>query len=310
MSDVLRSPTHNRNVLRDGLRREFPDAATWLSRSPRVRLSATPTAWTVLAAVGASLVATALAGTAVSLLIAALDPREWPFPPAVGATRLAGVALGAGIAARFGGRRALAWYGLSLLAIEIFRYTATAPARAVFCERAGEPCPVPDAGETLVTYWPLAAGVVMAPLTSRLFARGEGRANPSLEAAGAFGIGGALLHLAVIPVPMSSGPDGQLVVWSLASLVAAMGAGHLLVRRGGLPWPGAVVAAAAIFVTPWTPSLLRYAAFRATEASAEVEWLMVSPLAFATVFVLAAVVTAALARSQPPDAGAARRAPR
>ncbi|HEX4743958.1 MAG TPA: hypothetical protein VFW12_04730 [Candidatus Limnocylindria bacterium] len=259
---------------------------------------------------GAGLVATALLGTATSLLISALGPRDWPLPPAVGATRFAGVALGAGIAAHFGGRRAIAWYGLSLLAIEMFRFAAGTPARAAFCERAGEPCPLPGPGETLVTYWPLAAGLLVAPLTSRVFARGEGRTNPSLEAAGAFGIGSALLQLTAIPVPISSEPDAQLVVWSVASLVPAAGAGHLLVRRGAPPWPRGVATAAAIFVLPWTPSLLRYAEFRGTAASAQVEWLMVSPLVFAAVFLLAAVITAALARSQPPDAGAARRGPR
>ena len=239
-----------------------------------------------------------------------LDPRDWPFPPAAGATRFAGVALGAGLVARLGGRKELAWYGLSLVALEIFRYAATAPAQAAFCERAGEPCPLPGAGAMLLAQWPLAAGLLAAPLTSRIFARGSGLANGSLEAAGAFGIGTALLQMSVALVPISSEPNDQLVVWSIASLVAAIGAGHLLVRRGAMPWPGATMIAAALFVIPWTPSLLRYAEFRATEASAPVEWLMVSPVAFATLFVLAAVVTAALARSRPPDAGAARRAPR
>jgi len=87
-------------------------------------------------------------------------------------------------------------------------------------------------------------------------------------------------------------------------------AGHLLVRRGGRPWPTAVLLAILVFAVPWVPSLVFYARYAANGPPPEYAWLNVIPVGYVMAFVLGGGLTAAFGRRRPPGAGAARRAER
>ncbi len=301
-------------MLGAGLRREFPGAFEWAGRMRRrllrPRVARTGMWWAVLAGLGASVLVTGLAGALVSLALSLIDPRTWPFPPWYGAVRFLGVGAGGALAARIGRWRGLLVYAGAIAALDLAAYAAGAPGRALFCERAGDPCPLPGGVDRLLAYWPLLAGLLIVPAFSRALSIGPGRSNPSLEAAGVFVVASTLGQLALVPFTGPADAAGSFVGWTGLSLTAAILSGRLLVRRGAAPWPAGVLLAVLLFVVPWLPSLLRYSEFRRSQASAEVEWLMLSPIAYALAFLVGAIVTAALARSPRPDADAARRARR
>lgn len=273
--------------------------------------------WSVAAAVGARAIVLAVAQAAIALVVAVTEPGSSPLLPASGAILVTAAACGGAIAWRTGGWRGLSGYLTALVALEVLRSLAAAPARAIFCERSGVPCPLPDEVGAIVARWPEAAGAVAgALLLSRAVATGTGRANGALEAAGVVALTSSLLPLLVFAAvpPDRSGraltPEhAPWVALSLVTLVIALACGHLLVRRGARPWPGAVLVATTLFAAGWLPTALLARALP-PEPAPEVDWLLAAPLAYGLALVLGATLTAALARPLPPGGDAARRAAR
>lgn len=273
--------------------------------------------WSVVAAVGTRAIVLAVAQAAIALLLTSIDPRTALLRPASGAILVAAAACGGAVAWRTGGWRGLAGYLAALVALEILRSLATAPARAIFCERSGAPCPLTDEVAVIVARWPEAAAAAAGALVlARAVATGTGRANGALEAAGVFALTSSLLPLlvfAAVPPDLSgqtlTSEHAPWIALSLVTLVIALACGHLLVRRGARPWPGAGTVSAALFVAGWLPTALRDRVLPPYRP-AELDWLMIAPLAYGLALVLGATLTAALARPRPPGGDAARRAAR
>ena len=320
-------------MLGAGLRREFPGASAWVtrvvSRAPRPGVSRSGSVWAVPAALGAQALIT---GVVTLALVAAFqvwppvyretDPMgvivEWRWPisaAAVGA--FAGMATGAAVALRAGSWRGLVGYGLALVALGLATEAIGWRGRALFCERAGElavleVCRDRDVLEHALARWPVAAALVTGIVVARLLAVGGEGTNATLEAVGLIALLTAPVQLAIAQLFGPVGDDAMraFTVSSVVLMAAAALAGSLLVRRGGRVWPAAVAAAIVFFLLPALPGALSYYRSRPDTPPAWGDWLFVAPAGAALAFLLAAVVTAALARSRPPDAGAARRAPR
>lgn len=264
-------------------------------------------------------------GLVVSTLLFAIDTSQWygfrGFALREGLIDIAGGAVGLAVAFRAGGWRAALGLIAFLVAMDLAGAAAAAPGRAVFCERSGGNDPVcapRTAIDEMSARWPLVTGLVAGlPLTRALRSGGSGT-NAPLEAIGTVALGQAIVF-AASTLLFAPGPAGTpdtttfwMRLWTIASvfnLAFALLGGHLLVRRGQKPWPAAVVVAALFFVSSWLPTLYDAGA-APNEAVAEYQWLRIASLANALAFVLASVVTAALAPPRPPDADAARRAAR
>ena len=318
------SHVHNRNVLGAGLRREFPGAFEWIGgmrrRVPPLQLARAGTVWAVLAGLGANQLFMVTFGGLLGIMLSFIAlPRDWQslFAARGNAIAFIGGALGAAVALRSGGWRALLGFAGTVAAFELVNAMVAAPGQALFCERSGgaplDLCARRTGLEEILARWPLIAGLAAGPLVARRLRQGRGGSNASLEAVGLVFAGSQAVRLAAMPFlpPLGEGVTaGYVMVTTTLSLAVALLAGHLIVRRGGRPWPTAVLLALLVFAVPWIPSLIFYARYAANGPLPESVWLNVIPVAYVSVFVLASIVTAAFAPPRPPDADATRRAAR
>ena len=311
-------------MLGAGLRREFPGASSWIARAARralpLRVARTSLGWAVLAGFGTQAIVTAVVGSLAAIVFAFVElPRDWRDPFAVRSAiiTLLGAAAGASVARRSGGWPALAGFGVALALFQLVGAAAAEPGRALFCERAGgapdlAPCvPRTLQGEVLAR-WPVIVGIAAALLIARRNAAVARETNGALEAVGALA---ALEPLTRVALALSLPPGEGLSTTHLAALVAmhivyAMGGGIVLVWRDAFHWRTTAMVAAAYYGLPLVAAAVFFLRYPASAPPREHAWFTAAPAAYAAAFVLAALVTAALARSRPPDAGAARRAPR
>lgn len=275
--------------------------------------------WAVLAGLGAQALVSAAAGSLIAIVLAFVELPRWHDPFAVRSAVLTalGAAVGAGVARRAGRWPAVVGFGLALVAFELIGAAAAEPARALFCERAGgapdlAPCaPRSVQGEALAR-WPAMVGIATGLLIVRGNGGGRRGTNGALEAAG---VVAALEPLTRVMLALSL-PLGEGL--SAAHLVAivAMHAGHaiaggiVLAWRGSFRWRTTALLVTAYYVMPLLAAAVFSLRYPMSAPPPEHAWSTAAPAVYAVAFVLAALVTAALARSRPPDAGAARRAPR
>lgn len=321
-------------MLGAGLRREFPGAFEWAGgmrrRVPRPTVSRSGLVWGLLAGLGAQGLVGAALGVIASTLQLAVDTSQWAgfrgFELREGLIDIAGGAVGLAVALRAGGWRA----GLALITVlaaaDLANTAATAPGRAIFCERSGgmDPgglarCAPRSPIDEVLARWPLLTGLGAGLVVARRPGPGRPGSNASLEAIGAVALGPTVVF-ALSTLLFAPGPGGTpetaplwMRLWTIVSvlnLVLALVGGQLLVRRGRKPWPAAAVLGAVFFVAPWLPILSYSGAALPSDAPAEHYWLRIAPVANALAFLLASVVTAAFARPRPPGADAARRATR
>lgn len=290
-------------------------------RLPWPRVARTGTVWAILAGLGANALVGAVLRGLVGIVLSFTDvPRDWQAFPAVreGLIIFAGGAVGAAVALRSGGWRALLGFAGTLAAFDVINGAIAAPGLRFFCERGGgaaqsEFCVDRGLLEQLVTRWPLIVGVATGLLLAQRFRSGRGGTNSPIEAIGVVFIGEEVARVA--PAPFLPPPGDALtpaywVITSALYLAVALVGGHVLVRRGARPWPISLILAVLFFVAPWVPSLVSYVKYPLGAPPAEYAWLAVSPAGYALAFLLGAILTAAFARPRPPDADAARRGAR
>jgi hypothetical protein len=319
-------------VLGAGLRREFPGASAWFagvaSRASRPRVSRAGLVWATLAGLGTQALIGVVVGTLVVIAFQLWPPTGsadevlvnitsvLPFP-ASAISGFIGTAAGAAVALRSGSWRALVAYTVALVALYLASEAVGWRGRALFCERAGElavldVCRQRELVDQALARWPIAAAVTAGIAGARLIAvRGQGT-NAILEAVGLVAVLTPVARLAAASFFEPTGDEAMrgFTAASLVVMAAAALAGHLLIRRGGRPWPGAVAIALVYLALPAAPGIWGYYQARPTAPPAWADWLFVAPFGAALALLLGAIVTAALARSRPPDAGAARHAPR
>jgi len=275
--------------------------------------------WAALTGLGAQALLAALLSLLIYIFFSMVQPRG-PLTFSLAAPmRFLSVAIGAAVALRSGTGRGLLGYLLLLTAIDVVGVAAGAPARALFCERSGG-CAEASLLDEISRRLPTILGALAGLALVRSLGVARRAANASLESIGSLALLFPIAFLLVAPLGVPEGEPAFRTMLFLVALqvIGATIAGLVLVRRGGRPWPGAVIIAFLYFVGPWLPHLANYIQYIQTRPPVELrtdlflqsEAVFLGPAAYALAFILASIVTAAFAPPPPPDADATRRAAR
>jgi len=273
--------------------------------------------WAALTGLGAQALLAALLSLLIYIFFSMVQPRgSLTFTSLAAPMRFLSVAIGAAVALRSGTGRGLLGYLLLLTAIEAVGVAAGAPRRALFCERSGG-CAEASLLDEISRRLPTILGALAGLALVRSLGVARRAANASLESIGSLALLFPIAFLLVAPFGVPMGEPAFRTMLSLIALqvIGAAIAGLVLVRRGGQPWPDAVIVAFLYFVGPWLPFLANYIQTRApvelrADRFLQSEAVFFGPAAYALAFILASIVTAAFAPPRPPDADATRRAAR
>lgn len=222
----------------DGLRREFPEVATYARRVPSPRVARAPTLWSVLAGFGAGFFVSGVVLILLSLLFRSTT-RETPLPAPFELARAASTGAALAVAWIAGGRAAIAGYA----GIEILERLLGIPNQLRFCATlasdpniaAGGVCSL---GNYVIAFWPQVLGVALAFAIARWLRAASGDRNPTLEAAGAFalrqGLGGSIVGATF----GSASPDspGALLLVVFVPIAAGIALGYVILRRASRRW--------------------------------------------------------------------------
>jgi hypothetical protein len=222
----------------DGLRREFPEVASYARRIPSPRVARTPFVWSVVAAFGAGFFVTAVVLILSSFL---LGPRtnETPLPAPFEVARFAGVAAGLAVAWTAGRRWAVGGYA----GVLILQRLLALPSQVHFCAGLGPSADATAPGSCsalgyMIALWPQLLGIALAFALVRWLRAGAGNRNPTLEAAGVFALV-QILGFAFVNASLSSliagSPLGPALTIFVA-IAAGVACGYTALRRATRPW--------------------------------------------------------------------------